>query len=152
MTSDGRLTRSLLALRLTVFLVMLMWTLDKFLNPEHARNVFAHFYRLGAVGDGLMLAIGVAELLVLLAFVLGLWKRLSYGAVLLFHAVSTLSSYRQYLDPWEGANLLFFAAWPMLAACFALYLLRDADVLLTVRGQRAAERLGPAEAAPGRHG
>lgn len=42
--------------------------------------------------------------------------------VLLLHGISTLSSYRQYLDPFN--NLLFFAAWPMLAACFALYLLR----------------------------
>jgi putative oxidoreductase len=30
-------------------------------------------------------------------------------------------------------NLLFFAAWPMLAACIALYLLRDQDTLLTVK-------------------
>jgi hypothetical protein len=26
-------------------------------------------------------------------------------------------------------NLLFFAAWPMLAACITLYLLRDLDTL-----------------------
>jgi hypothetical protein len=45
--------------------------------------------------------------------------------VLLLHAVSTFSSYRQYLDPFN--NLLFFAAWPMLAACFTLYTLRDLD-------------------------
>lgn len=32
----------------------------------------------------------------------------------------------------EGPNLLFFAAWPMLAACLALFLLRDEDTLATV--------------------
>jgi hypothetical protein len=32
-------------------------------------------------------------------------------------------------------NLLFFAAWPMLAACFALYLLRDLDTLGVVGGR-----------------
>ena len=32
-------------------------------------------------------------------------------------------------------NLLFFAAWPMLAACFALYLLRDLDTLGVVSGR-----------------
>ena len=46
------------------------------------------------------------------------------------HTVSTLSSWRQYLDPFD--NLLFFAAWPMLAACIALYLLRDHDNLLSI--------------------
>jgi hypothetical protein len=57
-------------------------------------------------------------------------KRYTYGLVLVFHGVSTLSSWKQYiLEP----NLLFFAAWPMLAACIALYLLRDLDTLFTVR-------------------
>lgn len=38
------LARSLLALRLGVFIVMLMWTLDKFVNPAHAGKVFEAFY------------------------------------------------------------------------------------------------------------
>jgi hypothetical protein len=37
-----------------------------------------------------------------------------------------------YFSPWEGANLLFFAAWPMLAAAWALWWLRDYDTLFTV--------------------
>jgi putative oxidoreductase len=44
--------------------------------------------------------------------------------------VSTFSSFRQYFDPFE--NLLFFAAWPMLAAIYALYSLRDLDIIWTV--------------------
>lgn len=40
MNSTNRLSLSLLGLRLTVFLVMLMWTLDKFIRPEHAAGVF----------------------------------------------------------------------------------------------------------------
>jgi len=48
--------------------------------------------------------------------------------VLLLHGVSTLSSFHQYRFPFENkTNLLFFAAWPMLAACFTLYYLRDLD-------------------------
>ncbi|MDF1578295.1 MAG: hypothetical protein P1P81_07615, partial [Desulfobulbales bacterium] len=62
----------------------------------------------------------------------GFMKRFSYGTVLVLHAISTFSSYRQYLAPYDGPNILFFAAWPMLAACLALYLLRDRDVLFTV--------------------
>jgi putative oxidoreductase len=134
MASPTALQRSLLALRLSVFLVMFMWTLDKFVNPEHAIKVYQNFYGLGGVGSALMLSIGIAEMALLAAFFVGLWRRWTYGAVFLLHAISTLASFRQYLSPWD--NLLFFAAWPMLAACYALYVLRDEDVLLTVRGAR----------------
>lgn len=130
-SSDIRLQYSLFLLRLGVFVVMLMWTLDKFINPGHAAAIFENFYGLGGLGNALIMGLAAVELLILLAFVSGLFKRFSYGAVLLFHAVSTLSSFRQYLDPWD--HLLFFAAWPMLAACIALYLLRDDDRLFTIR-------------------
>ncbi len=60
---------------------------------------------------------------------LGIAKRWTYGLVLVMHAISTLASFRMYLG---FDNLLFFAAWPMLAACFALYLLRDHDNRWTV--------------------
>jgi hypothetical protein len=45
-TIQSRVATALLALRLGVFIVMLMWTLDKFINPEHAALVFERFYRL----------------------------------------------------------------------------------------------------------
>jgi len=127
MTDTARIRWSLLGLRLGVFLVMLMWTLDKFVQPEHSAKVFENFYGLGGLGAKAFWVLGVLELLLLAAFVTGSWKRWSYGLVLVLHGLSTLSSYTQYLDPFSGPNLLFFAAWPMLAACVALYLLRDQD-------------------------
>lgn len=136
----------LLLLRLSIFLVMLMWTLDKLVNPGHAAAVYANFYGLEGVGPALLAILALAELALLGAFVAGFAKRWSYGLVLLLHAISTLSSWRQYLDPWE--HLLFFAAWPMLAACFALFWLRDLDTLGTVdaapRGDRRAVPPRPA--------
>lgn len=131
MTNDrDRIATALLALRLGVFIVMLMWTLDKFVNPGHAAAVFENFYGLAGVESAIMTAVGVVELLLVLAFVAGYRKRFTYGAVLVLHGISTLSSYRQYFQPFD--NLLFFAAWPMLAACFALYLLRDLDTRFAV--------------------
>jgi len=118
---------SLLALRLTIFLVMLVWTLDKFMNPGHAAKVYENFYFIGGMESMAMFVIGLVEFVILLGFVAGLYKKQTYGLVLLLHAISTLSSYKQYLAPYDGANILFFAAWPMLAACLALYLLRDYD-------------------------
>jgi len=124
---------ALFCLRTSVFLVMFVWTLDKFINPDHAAKVYESFYFIGGLESQAMLIVGVAELIILGAFLIGWYKKFSYGLVLMLHAVSTLSAFKYYLSPFESPHLLFFAAWPMLAACVALFLLRDEDVLLTVR-------------------
>ncbi|MDZ7829521.1 MAG: hypothetical protein U5K33_08570, partial [Halofilum sp. (in: g-proteobacteria)] len=111
MSDTQRLRYSLLLLRMGVFIVMLMWTLDKFVNPEHAARVFAGFYGIAETGS-VMLIIGLGELVLVIAFVIGWKKRWTYGLVLVLHGISTFSSFGQYLQPWD--NLLFFAAWPML--------------------------------------
>jgi uncharacterized membrane protein YkgB len=129
---DKKLQWSLLLLRLTVFLVMFMWTIDKFVNPGHAAKVYEKFYYIAGLEAPVIYAIGSIETIILLLFLAGCRKTYTYGGVLLFHSVSTLSSFNQYLAPFEGSNLLFFAAWPMLAACVALFLLRDRDVMLSV--------------------
>jgi len=134
MKEEDRLPLSLLALRLTVFLVMLVWTIDKFIDVEHAAAVYENFYFLGGLGASVMYVIGAIELLIILGFLLGIAKRWTYGAVLVFHAVSTFASFPMYFD-WQNGRL-FFAAWPMLAACLALYLLRDKDRMLTVGNSR----------------
>ena len=129
---EKKLQLSLLFLRVTVFLVMFMWTIDKFINPGHAAKVYESFYYIAGLESIVMYAIGAAEMVLLLLFLAGYKKTLTYGAVLILHAVSTLSSFNQYLAPFEGPNLLFFAAWPMLAACLTLFLLRDQDRMLSV--------------------
>jgi hypothetical protein len=111
---------------------MFIWTIDKFVEPQHASSVMAEFYSIGGIGNAVIYVLAVLELAILLAFLFGFAKRWSYGLVLLLHAASTISSYKKYLAPFQGPNLLFFAAIPMLAACFALYCVRDADVLWTV--------------------
>lgn len=128
MHSESRISIALLLLRVSIFAVMLIWIIDKFINPRHAAAVYENFYFLGNLGNSVMYLIGVIELAILVAFICGALKRWTYGAVLIFHGISTLSSYKQYLSPYDGANILFFAAWPMLAACATLYLLREQDV------------------------
>jgi putative oxidoreductase len=124
-----RIGVALLVLRVTVSVVMLIWTIDKFVRPAHAASVYEHFYFLRGLGPAVMYSIGTAELAILIGFVIGFAPGLTYGLVLLLHAVSTFSSFQQYLHPFEGPNILFFAAWPMLGACFTLYYLRDLDTL-----------------------
>ncbi len=130
--SRDRLPLALLLLRLGVFVVMGMWTLDKFLNPEHTAGVWEKYYGVGEVSSALSYGLGAAQAALVLAFGAGLFKRFSYGAVLALHVVSTLSTIPMMLDPWSSPNLLFYAAWPMLAAIAALYMLRDEDTCGTL--------------------
>jgi len=132
MNRSFRLKLSLLTMRLSVFVVMAMWTIDKFINPGHGAKIFEKFYFIPGLPETAMMGIGVLESIVLVGFVLGLFKKWTYGAVLLFHAVSTFSSWQQYLSPFEGPHLLFFAAWPMLSGCLLLFLLREEDSLWTL--------------------
>lgn len=119
---------------------MLPWSLDKIVRPEHSAKVFDGFYGLPGLGEPVFMVLGAAQLVLVLMFLLGVARTLSYGGVLILHAFSTFSSWRQYLDPYDGINLLFFAAWPMLAACLALFLLRDHDRLLVVGKKRRWSR------------
>ena len=129
---ESKLESCLVWLRLGVFLVMFMWTLDKFINPDHALGVFDKFYYLKGFSKEILFTLAGAEMLILAAFLVGFKKTLSYGFVLGFHFISTVSSFKQYLSPWQGPHLLFFAAWPMLAACFTLFLMRDYDKRFTI--------------------
>ncbi|MDX1705005.1 hypothetical protein [Pseudidiomarina sp.] len=129
--TKARLQWSLFALRVGIFIVMLLWTLDKFVNPGHSAAVFDKFYFISGLGETAFMVIGIIQLLIVIGFVIGFKKRITYGLVLIFHGISTLASFPVYLDPFN--NLLFFAAWPMLAACLALYLLRDEDKKLVLK-------------------
>ncbi len=117
---------SLFLLRVTVFIVMLAWTIDKFVDPTHGVNILQYFYFVEGVSETIVKIIGGAELILILAFVAGAWKKYTYGLILLFHGATTLASWDAYIPP--DVTLTFYAAWPMFAACITLFLLRDLDV------------------------
>lgn len=146
---EKRVPVSLLLLRIGVFVVMALWSVDKIVNPEHAAAVFESFYFIGGMGAGVLAAIGVVQLILELAFVAGLFRTFTYGYVLVVHALSTLASWPGYLEPFD--HLLFFAAWPMLSACIALFLLRDRDSLWSLdeaRRRTAGAPHGPIRPEP----
>ena len=122
-----KLAIGLLLIRIGVAIVFLMWTIDKFVNPEHAAKVFEKFYKIPSLNATLSYVVGGAQMLLVLAFLVGLFRFWSYGLILVMHAISTFSSWQQYLDPWTYPHLLFFAAIPMLSGCIALWMMRDFD-------------------------
>jgi putative oxidoreductase len=56
-----RLAVSLLLLRLSLGLVMMVWAFDKILNPDHGAAVFESFYGLRGVGEQVIRMIGIAQ-------------------------------------------------------------------------------------------
>ena len=126
---DSKLALALLLIRIGVGIVFFMWTIDKLMNPEHTARVFAAFYMIDSLSTAASYVIGSLQMLVVLAFLAGALKKYSYMAVFIMHLISSLSTYERYFDPWTGTNLLFFAALPMLAGCWALWSLRDQDTL-----------------------
>ena len=125
--SKERLEWSLLGLRLGVFIVLVMWTVDKFVNPEHSAAVMKVFYSIPDISASIAYIMGALQLALVLSFLVGFQRRWATLIILIMHLSSTLVSFGRYLDPWSGSNLLFYAAWPMLAAIVVLYLFRDYD-------------------------
>ena len=134
--SKSKLQVSLLLLRLGIFIVFAMWTIDKFLNPEHAASVFERYYQITGLSTTLAYGVGAVQAILILAFVTGTFKTISYSIITLLHMVSTLSTYKQLMDPWSKPNLLFYTSITMLCACVALWLLREHDNLLSVDAMR----------------
>ena len=119
---------SLLLLRLGIAAVFLIWTIDKFVNPGHAAAVFEKFYKVPGLSATMAYAVGAVQMLLVIAFIVGLFRTWTYGLILIMHAISTFSSWAKYIDPWTYPHLLFYAAIPMLSACVALFLLRRFDI------------------------
>ena len=122
----------LLLLRIAIFMVMLIWSIDKFMRPLTEAAMYHRAYHLPVLPTMIMYAIGAFQILLATCFVIGLQKTLTAGLVLLGMLIYTVASYRLYMPPFHGDNLLFFAAWPMVAVCISLYLLRTQDTLFAV--------------------
>lgn len=132
-TINSKIANVLFLLRIGVGIVLVMWTINKFVNPVHAQEIYKGFFFMPALGNAVVLGIGISEAIVVTLFLIGRFKSISYLIVLIMHSASTLAPISIYLDPYGGpTNLLFFAAWPMLAACIALYYLRDYDTKFTL--------------------
>jgi uncharacterized membrane protein YphA (DoxX/SURF4 family) len=137
---ESRLALALLLQRLTLGIFFMQWGIEKLVVPATTTGIFQRFYGL-EVGGPLPMVLGIAQCALALAFLLGLKPRLTYGAVLLLHTITTLVTIPRLLNPWNPvSNHFFMTGVPVLAAFFLLYLLRDADryTLPRLLGRRAA--------------
>ncbi|MGJ8559922.1 MAG: hypothetical protein ACSHX3_06765 [Litorimonas sp.] len=119
--------------RLSIFYFLLPWQLMRFLNPESASGIAKKYYHLPGLNETVGYAIGAFWMVLLLAFLLGFKKRISYGLVFVLHAGAILVALPFYIMGTESFNQLFLAAIPAAAAMGLLYVLRDEDTLLALK-------------------
>ncbi len=139
MTFDTRLKIALLAMRIGVFIVFLMWGLDKFLNPGHNSGMIGHYYpgAIAGIMQSTLPLLGALQLIMLGLFFLGFFKTITYGYFLLAHLGTTIVSAGRLFPrggTWAGYELhqlLYFGSLPMLGCCIALFLVRERDTLLS---------------------
>jgi CBS domain containing-hemolysin-like protein len=130
MTDEGKLLISLAIIRISIGIFFLVWSIEKIVAPELAQKVFKNFY-FSEISPGVSVILGIIQTIIVLAFIAGLFKTLSYGALLGMHTASVLSTYQQLLNPYQPPNHLFWAGVPVLGALIALFILRKSDRLLT---------------------
>lgn len=135
MTDERKLQWGLFSLRIGIAVVFLTWTIDKIVNYSHNSVMITHYYFV-EISQPVLLAIGIAELGLILLFLAGKFKNWTYGLILLFHLVTTFASAKRLFPPYEIHQLLYFGSIPMLAACICLYLNRHSDTLFNLDGKK----------------
>jgi uncharacterized membrane protein YphA (DoxX/SURF4 family) len=145
---------TLLALRASLGLLMVVWGADKLANPAHGAGVAQHFY-FGLFGtQALMPLLGALQIALGVAVAAGLLRKLAYPSLLAVTGLTLVGVWRSVLDPWgwvlEGTNPLFFPSLIVFAGAVVVYAFRGADALAfdrrPVRGASARAAVGPTAA------
>jgi putative oxidoreductase len=139
---DRRIAAALLILRFFLGLFLLQWSIEKLILPDAAERIARNFYAIALPAQA-SYALGVAELVLSLALLLGFYRTISYGLALLVHTVTVVVSWRQLLDPWGLAkvgNHLWISTWPTWGGFAALFLMREWDGW-TIDGWRRSDQV-----------
>ena len=124
---ESRLAIALLVMRITLGIFFLQWGIEKFVVPATTLAIFRNFYGIN-FGTWVPPILGVLQILLALALLVGFKPRITYGLVLVLHTVTVVVSIPRLISPWNPvSNHFFIAGVPILAAFLALYMLRDWD-------------------------
>jgi uncharacterized membrane protein YphA (DoxX/SURF4 family) len=135
---------TLLFLRLTIAYLLVIWGVDKLVNPEHGLAVSRMFYAGLFGGRALMPVYGAVQIALGALLALGIARRFVYPAVAAITGTTLLGVWRSVADPWgwylEGSNVLFYPSAVVFAAVLALWAWRGEDVLAVGARQLPAAR------------
>jgi uncharacterized membrane protein YphA (DoxX/SURF4 family) len=124
-------TASLFLLRLSVALLILVWGIDKIVNPAHGAGVAERFYFGFLSAESLMPALGVAEIALAVLVALGVLRSFTLPALAAITGMTLIGVWRSVLDPlglYLGrTNILFFPSLIIFFAVLVLMAFRAED-------------------------
>ena len=142
-----RLEVSLFIIRITAAIFLGLWATLKFHRPSWTQNIFKGSYGLESLGLETLppeasYLLGGIQILIVLAFALGLWKTWTYGLMMLMSAAGVLGSLGSYVGINEAGEIianytkyprnLMLTAIPTLGALTALFIMRHSDNFLSL--------------------
>jgi uncharacterized membrane protein YphA (DoxX/SURF4 family) len=86
---DRRIPAALFILRFFLAIFLLQWSIEKLILPDAAARIARSFYGM-TLAVPASYALGVAELILSLALLLGFYRTISYGLSLLVHTVTVI--------------------------------------------------------------
>ena len=130
MTNEKRLEIGLFVMRFSIGIFFLALMIQKLVTTLATQEIFKGFYAFEIPTAALYPLLFIAAFLIV-AFLSGLYKTFSYGALLGMQLVYLSVMYNEMLDPSKPDYVLFWGSIPLLGALITLFLLRDNDNFLT---------------------
>ncbi len=125
---------SLLLLRIGTGLLLVLWGGLRVMSPAAGPGLATKYYGGFLDLQGLQITFGVAEVIIGLLVVVGLFRRISYLLQALILVPGALVLWRYLLDPMglylldkESSQILFFPSITIAAASLVLLAFRDED-------------------------
>lgn len=135
MPDQRKLEIALLILRLSIGAFLVAWASLKFIRPEWMVNIFRNAYGQAWVTQDMAFFVGSIQALLVLAFLIGFARTITYGLVTIMHATGVIGSIPGLISFTNYPNNLMWAAVAVLGALVSLFILREWDNLFsTSRG------------------
>ena len=122
----------LLILRLGLAWFLFVWAVNKLLAPVQYQKIWGYFHGI-EIGSTIPYVLGVAQIIICLAMVLGFWRIVSYALAFAMHAVTVVVISSSIVAPFVinangyPVNRNASIAVAALAGFAALWLLRHRD-------------------------
>ena len=111
-------------LRISIGYLLVIWGADKLVNPAHGLAVSTRFYYGMFSLPWLLTVFGIAQVVLGLLVMAGLWPRYTYPVVAVITGMTLLGVWRSIVDPWgwylTGSNALFYPSLIIFAAVLVL--------------------------------
>ena len=128
---------SLLFLRVSTGILVVLWGLIKLGKPDAAIGVSDKYYGGIVSADMLQTPWGIFQIIVGLLVILGLFRRIAYPLQAIILCVGAAAIWKYLIDPFgmymfdkpQDAQLLFFPSLAVAAATLVTWAFRDADTI-----------------------